>query len=99
LLPNDPADFNLRAGEGADGAVMVDDVLWVAAWAKLVRVTPGDATWRSATVESFDAPIPGLTSLKRIDGEVWALKGNPQAWTLGLAPGLPFTLSVIDLPP
>jgi hypothetical protein len=82
----------LGGGAGWDGLLWDGTHLWVAGVGEVLRFTPDDADWTSATGEGVATTDDGWTSLTRADGAVYALSSDPIAFVLGTDPDLPFSI-------
>jgi sugar lactone lactonase YvrE len=92
----DNTDFQLGGGQGLDGMDLFHGELWVAAVNRLVVLTPTADDWSAATMVSREAPIPGMGAVEKVGDRLFALNGDPIAWTLGIRADLPFELYQIE---
>jgi sugar lactone lactonase YvrE len=88
--------YQMGGGQGIDGMVFYDGALYVAAVNRLLRVRPTDATWTTADMRSYEAPIYGMSSVTLAGDRLFALNGDPNAWTLEIRPDLPFEIYRVD---
>lgn len=89
-------EYQMGGGQGIDGMAFHGDVLYVAAVNRLLRLRPLDATWQRADMRSYEAPIDGMSSVTPAGDRLFALNGDPNAWTLSIRPDLPFEIYRVD---
>lgn len=82
----------LSAGQGFDGMTTTPDGAWVATIQGALKLTPADAAWSSAIVEHHPLPGTGWSSVAYAEGEIYATKGDPIAFVIGVGADLPFEL-------
>jgi sugar lactone lactonase YvrE len=82
----------LGGGAGWDGLLWDGAHLWVAGVGEVLRFTPDDADWTSATGEGVPTTDDGWTSLTRAGDAVYALSSDPIAFVLHTDPDLPFSI-------
>ncbi|HMV68189.1 MAG TPA: hypothetical protein PKA64_15185 [Myxococcota bacterium] len=89
-------DWQMGGGQGIDGLAFVGDDVYVAAVNRLLRVHPVDPSWELAELRSYEAPIHGMSAVTVAGDRLFALNGDPNAWTLGIRPDLPFKIYRVD---
>lgn len=89
----------LGGGHGLDAMEWYQGDLWVAGVNRLIQVTPDDPSdWTTGTNTSWSAPSGGVSGLALADGSLYTINGDPFAWTLNIAPDLPFEVSEVLFP-
>ncbi len=82
--------------DGADGIVVFEGELVIAANLRVARVSSTD-DWATATVTAADAPV-AIAAVTVAEGRVYGLKGEILPFVLGTPESLPFELRALTLP-